>query len=99
MGDHVMSSGRGTVPRTLKRGPSSVALTTDPKAGKRLNLNLSNVVYRELSSLATERRSSMTDVVRFALGLVKIAFQEAAVGNKLVVTTADGKPLKEIVVP
>ena len=40
----------------------------------------------------------MTDVVRFALGLVKIAFQEAAAGHKLIVTTADGKPLKEIVV-
>jgi hypothetical protein len=64
-----------------------------------LNLNLSTAAYRELSSLATERRSSMTDVVRFALGLVKIAFQEAAAGNKLIVTTYDGKPLKEIVVP
>jgi hypothetical protein len=66
---------------------------------RRLNLDLSTTVYRELSILATERRSSMTDVVRFALGLVKIAFQETAAGNKLIVTTADGKPVKEIMMP
>ena len=82
-----------------KREQSEIAAKRDVKLGKRLNLNLSTAAYRELSSLATERRSSMTDVVRFALGLVKIAFQEAAAGNKLIVTTYDGKPLKEIVVP
>lgn len=73
-------------------------LKKDQDLGKRLNLNLSTAVYRELSDIAKQRRSSMTDVVRFALGLVKIAFQEASAGHKLIVTTADGKPLKEIVV-
>jgi hypothetical protein len=88
-----------TLHSSLKRETSDAPPKADLKAGKRLNLNLSNAVYRELSNLANDRRSSMTEVVRFALGLVKIAFHEAAAGNKLIVTTADGKPLKEIVVP
>jgi hypothetical protein len=70
----------------------------DTKKRLNLNLNLSNTVYLELSNLAAKRRSSMTEVVRFALGLARIAFQEASLGNKLVVTTAEGKPLKEIVI-
>jgi hypothetical protein len=83
----------------FKRESSEISPKDTTTLGKRLNLNLSTSVYRELSNLAVERRSSMTEVVRFALGLVKIAFHEASAGNKLIVTTADGKPLKEIVIP
>jgi hypothetical protein len=82
-----------------KRDEAENSKKIDLKDGKRLNLNLSNAVYQELSDLAAKRRSSMTEVVRFALGLARIVFQEASLGNKLVVTTAEGKPLKEIVIP
>jgi Ribbon-helix-helix protein, copG family len=65
---------------------------------KRLNLNLSEEVFNELSRLAKERRSSMTEIIRLALSLVKVALYEAKQGNKLVVTTADGTAVKELVV-
>jgi hypothetical protein len=41
----------------------------------------------------------MTDVVRLGLGLVKIALEASKNGNRLVVTNAEGQPLKEIVLP
>ena len=66
---------------------------------KRLSLNLSDDVYSELTLLAKARRSSMTEIVRLAFGLVKIAVLEAKKGNGLVVTTNDGHPVKEIVLP
>jgi hypothetical protein len=69
------------------------------KPGKRLSLNLSDAVYDELTQLADERQSSMTEIVRLALGLVRIAISESAVGNKLVVTSKTGEALKEIVLP
>jgi hypothetical protein len=67
--------------------------------GKRLSLNLSDAVYEELAQLANERHSSMTEIVRLALGLVRIAITESAQGNKLVVTSKTGEPLKELVLP
>jgi len=41
----------------------------------------------------------MTELVRLGLGLVKVALEAQQNGNKLVVTTAEGQPLKEIVLP
>ena len=71
----------------------------DTVTTRRLSLNLSDSVYSELASLAKERRSSMTEIVRLALGLVRIAIQAAKKGQRLVVTTDDGQPVKEIVLP
>jgi hypothetical protein len=68
-------------------------------ASKRLGLNLSESVYEELSKLAKDRRSSMTEVVRLSLGLAKILISETKKGNKLIITTEQGDPLKEIVLP
>ncbi|HTS60713.1 MAG TPA: ribbon-helix-helix protein, CopG family [Candidatus Acidoferrales bacterium] len=69
------------------------------KKGKRLSLNLSDHVYDELTQLAAQRQSSMTEIVRLALGLVRIAISESEKGNKLVITSANGDALKEIVLP
>jgi hypothetical protein len=41
----------------------------------------------------------MTEIVRTALGLVKIAQEVTDKDQKLIVTNSDGKPLKEIVLP
>jgi hypothetical protein len=41
----------------------------------------------------------MTEIVRLALGLVRVAISESRQGNKLIVTNAKGEPLKEIVLP
>ena len=67
--------------------------------GRRLNLNLSDAVYQDLFTVAKERRSSMTEIVRLALGLVKIVLREAKAGNKFIITSPTGAPLKEVVIP
>jgi hypothetical protein len=41
----------------------------------------------------------MCEIIRVGLALAKIAINESRVGNKVVVTTADGKPIKELVLP
>jgi hypothetical protein len=82
-----------------RRASRRIVEMENSRGFRSLSLNISSGVYGELSELATERRGSLTDLVRFALGLARIAIRETSVGNKLIVTTADGKPLKEITVP
>ena len=41
----------------------------------------------------------MTEIVRLSLGLVKMALEETKLGNRIVVTTAEGRVLKEIILP
>jgi hypothetical protein len=77
-------------------GTQEKAKSTD--GVKRLNLNLSEEIFNELSRLAKDRRSSMTEIIRLAIALVRVALHEAKLGNKLVVTTADGQAIKELVV-
>ena|ERR1700719_357097 len=79
--------------------PATATAVVATVAVRRLNLNLSEEVYAELSKLARERRSSMTEIIRLAIGLVKVALIEAKRGNKLIVTTAEGEALKELVLP
>jgi hypothetical protein len=67
--------------------------------GKRLNLILSSGTFVDLAALARERRTTMTEIVRLALGLVKVAVREAELGHKLVVATEDGQVIKELVLP
>jgi hypothetical protein len=67
--------------------------------GCRLNLNLSASVYQDLLTMAKERQSSMTEIVRLALGLVKIILREAKSGNKFIIASSAGEPLKEVVIP
>ncbi len=69
------------------------------KVEKRLNLILSAGVYGDLSKMAKERRTTMTEIVRLALGLIKVAIAEAKQGHKLVVVREDGEVLKELILP
>ena len=41
----------------------------------------------------------MTEIVRLALGLIKVAIREAEQGHKLVVVKSNGEVLKELVLP
>ncbi len=41
----------------------------------------------------------MTELVRDAFALAKVAYDETERGNKLVITDDDGKTLKELVIP
>ena len=82
---------------TRERG--SVAIEPPPLKNRRLNLNLSEQAYADVNVLAKDTRRSITELVRLGLGLVKIALQESRSGNKIIVTTSDGKPIKELVLP
>jgi hypothetical protein len=79
--------------------PASTASLTSPSAGKRVNFILSEKSHSDLAALAESTHRSMTDVVRLGLGLVKIALEANRNGQRLVVTNAEGQPLKEIVLP
>jgi len=68
-------------------------------ADKRVNLILSAGAYADLAAMANQRRTTMTEIVRLGLGLLKVAISEAEKGRKLVVTTEDGKVLKELILP
>ena len=83
-----------TATLTAPSGP-----VTSSAAGKRVNFILSEKSHSDLAALAESTHRSMTDVVRLGLGLVKIALEASKSGNRLVVTSADGQPLKEIVLP
>jgi hypothetical protein len=84
----------------LEELPAEKLQSGNEKQGeKRLSLILSSLVFENLSALAKERRTTMTEIVRLALGLVKVAIREAEAGNKLVVVRANGEVLKELVLP
>ncbi|MGI9069882.1 MAG: hypothetical protein ACR2JB_00780 [Bryobacteraceae bacterium] len=70
---------------------------TDVK--RRLNFNLSAKTHGELVDLARETNRSMTDLIRFGVALLKIAVESGRDGQRLVVTTSDGREIKEIVLP
>jgi hypothetical protein len=78
---------------------SPAATITSPSTGKRVNFILSEKSHSDLAALAESTHRSMTDVVRLGLGLVKIALEANRNGQRLVVTSAEGQPLKEIVLP
>jgi hypothetical protein len=64
----------------------------------RLNIVLSEKARTELEHIATKSKRSMTEVIRIALALLKVAFDETEKGYKLAILDASGKPVKEIVV-
>ena len=66
---------------------------------KRLNILVSQSAYSEVTKLSDESRRSITELIRLGLGLVKVVLEEARQGNKILVTTPDGKPIKELVLP
>ncbi len=73
--------------------------TNDTLGVRRLNINLPTSIANDLEALAQKSGRSMTEVVRNALGLVKIASDAADNNQKLVITDEKGKPVKEIVLP
>jgi hypothetical protein len=66
---------------------------------KRLSLNLTISAFEELKRISQDLGTSMKEVLRLALGLVRIAVDEAKRGNKLVIMTQGGEQLREIVLP
>lgn len=78
-------------------GSSLAAVPT--VVGKKVNFVLSERAYTDLVNLSKETMRSMTELVRLGLGLVKIVIEAERRGQRLIVTTADGEPIKEIVLP
>jgi hypothetical protein len=77
--------------RTVEASPTTVE--------RRLAINLSERAYLDLKQCAEGTSRSMTDVIRMGIGLYKVAVEVIRENNKLVVVSAAGKPLKEIVLP
>ena len=56
----------------------------------------SEKVDDEVVELARRRGTTITELLRLALSLLKVVINEAEQGHKLIVCTADGQPLKEL---
>ena len=76
---------------------SSATLVAPPS--KRVNFLLTERSYTDLLNLSKETMKSMTELMRLGLGLVKIAIEAEKRGQRLIVTTDEGVPVKEIVLP
>jgi len=72
---------------------------SNPKITKRLNFILSGRAHADLVEWSKETNRSMTDIIRLGLGLARLALEAERKGNRLVVTTSEGDPIKEIVLP
>ncbi len=78
----------------------SVQLGAERATGfKRLSINLPADVFDELATLAEDSGRTMKEVIRIALGLAKVAIEETNGGNRIFIGTADGKILKQLVLP
>lgn len=65
----------------------------------KLNFNVSPSVAKEVRALAQQLNVSMTQLFRYAFGILKIATAEAKKNHKLVIADEHGNALREIVLP
>ena len=65
----------------------------------RLNVNLPAAVADDLVKMSEQSGKTMTEIVRNALGLVKLAQDVSNRNQKLIITDSNDKPLKEILLP
>jgi|SRR5215213_1114772 len=80
-------------------GAESASPSPAVKKTKRLNVNLPEPLFKELTSVSKSSGRSLTEIVRLALGLVVKATEVEQAGHKLAVLDSDGKLLKELVLP
>jgi hypothetical protein len=66
---------------------------------RRLNFVLSEAAFKELQTLAKLSRHSMTEVVRYGIGIMKIALQAHRQGHRLMIVDETNKAVREIVLP
>jgi hypothetical protein len=76
----------------------ATASTRASTGTRRLNINLPASVLDDVEVLAKEAGRTMTDFVRLALGLAKLALEAAKEGQSLYIGK-DGKALREIIIP
>jgi hypothetical protein len=70
-----------------------------PREVERLNFNVSPTVAKEVRAMADEMNISMTQLFRYAFGILKIAVTEAKKNRKLVIADEEGRPVRELVLP
>ena len=70
-----------------------------PPETKRVNFLLSGKSYNDLQALSRAMSRSMTELIRLGIALLKVAAEADMKGHKLMVTTATGDPVKEVVLP
>ena len=91
---------RGEAQGHEAEGCLAVARELTTMAKKRLSISLPEGDYVSLKELADESHRSMTDVIRTALGLAKIALEEEKKNRRMAVVEKDTeKVLKEILLP
>ncbi|HUB33091.1 MAG TPA: hypothetical protein VMA31_08680 [Bryobacteraceae bacterium] len=84
--------------RLFENGTRAVPAKAVPEA-VRLNFNVSPSVAEEVRTLAGDLDLSMTQLFRYAFGILKLAANEAKRKRKLVIADENGTPLREIVLP
>jgi hypothetical protein len=72
--------------------------SSDAPQTRRLNINLPAQAAADLEQLALSSGRTMTEIVRNALGLVKLAQDAKDKNQKLIIADANDKPLKEVVI-
>jgi hypothetical protein len=78
---------------------STEASAPAPPPVRRLNFVLSERAYQDLHSLAVRSHRSMTELLRFGIGLMKLAVEEQEAGHRLMVVDKKNKGIKQIVIP
>jgi hypothetical protein len=87
-------------PQGARSNRELIQLTVvQPPKIKRLNVNLPETVFQELEVIAMNNGRTLTEEVRFALGLRAVADEAQRAGHKLMVTDRNGTPLKEVLFP
>jgi len=66
---------------------------------RKVNFNVSEQAYTELSLLAKETQRSMTEIIRLGIALAKIALLAQRQRQRLVIADEHGTPVKELVLP
>jgi len=74
-------------------------MTQEVESIRKVCLNLGVPAFEELSQLARDRKITLAQIVRLALGLGRVAIAELRNGNRLLVVSGDGTALKELVLP
>lgn len=69
------------------------------KATRRLNANLPEKTFEEAELIAYEYNWTITDVVRLGIGLLKVSYDAAKLGNRLAVVDDKGRVVEKILLP
>jgi hypothetical protein len=64
---------------------------------KTLVVEMPEETFQEIEALSQKTQRSIGDLFRLGLSLMKMAVDETADQNRIMIATADGKPLREVI--